>query len=189
MEGNQKPRKESRTYSLFRWKKREPASSAQTTANQSAEGAPAKSTESADTQRTKNRYKDAVKLLQDAIKAHGGEQWGNLHISKLGDGINEFNDSQLRKQIDETLKVMNVSVEDQDALGKCRHIIQCMFTALSPLAKNFLTIASLASNVSGSLIHFDDVCADPGPKSLWIALQWTSFTYYRIIHINDIRPR
>ena len=76
---------------------------------------------------------------------------GNLHLSKLGDEMEDFHDSQLREQIDETLKIMNISIEDQDALGKCRHIIQCMFTALSPLAKNFLTIASTGSNVFPSL--------------------------------------
>jgi hypothetical protein len=147
MEGNQKPRKESRIRALFSHRKPASPSPAQPSSSQSSPASPSRSMESADTQKTRNRYNDAVKFLQDTIEARGGERWRDLHLSKFGDEMEHFHDLQLRDQIDETLKILNISIEDQGILGKCRHIIQCMFTALSPLAKNFLAVATTGSNV------------------------------------------
>jgi hypothetical protein len=147
MEGNQKPRKDSRIPALFRRKKPASTSPAQTSSSQSSQGSPTQSMESADTQKTRNRYNDAIKFLQDTIEAHGSERWRELRLYKFGGEMEDFHDSQLRDQIDEALKILNISIEDQSILGKCRHIILCMFTALSPLAKNFLTVAMTGSNV------------------------------------------
>ena len=147
MEGNQKPRKSFRILSPFRPKKTSQESSIPTISSPMAQVFPMQITESVDTQNTRNRYKDAVKFLQDAIENRGGERWRSLHLSKFGGEMDEFHDSQLRERIDEALKILGISIKDQDALGKCRHIIQCVFTALSPLAKHLLTIASTAANV------------------------------------------
>jgi hypothetical protein len=152
MEGNQKPKRDSRISAFLRRKKPASASSTQTTPGESSQESPVESAESADTQKTQNRYNDAAKFLQDSIETRGGERWQSFRLSKLGGEMEDFRDSQLREQIDEALKVLNVSIENQDALGKCKHIMQCMFTALSPLARNLINIASTASNVNSFTI-------------------------------------
>jgi hypothetical protein len=146
MEGSQKPKKDSRI-PLFRRKKPAPTSSAQIMSSPSTQGPPMHSTESPDTQQTRNRYNDAIKFLQNVIEACGGKRWQALRLSKFEGEMEDFHDSQLREQIDEALKALNVSIKDQGVLGKCTHIIQCIFTFLSPLAKNFLKVAVTGSNV------------------------------------------
>jgi hypothetical protein len=132
-----------------------PTSPAQTSSSQSSsQEPPVQSTESADTRKTRNRYNDAVRFLREAIEVHGGEQWKALPLPELEDKPEDWHDSQLREQIDEAMKA--VSIKDQGAWEKCRHIMQCIFTALSPLAKNFLTIASTGSNVYIHSRYFDD---------------------------------
>jgi hypothetical protein len=148
MEGNQKPKQSFRLSSLWqRKRKTATGDSARITPSQSSQGTSVQALESADTQRTRNRYSNAAKFLQDAIKAHGGEQWQGLPLSKLEGEIQGFNDPLLRKHIDEALESQNISIKDQGALEKCMHTMQCIVTAMSPFAKNFLTILTHGSNV------------------------------------------
>ena len=162
MEGNKKPKISSLILSPFRRKNPLPSGSTQATSSQNSQTPAAESAGSTDLQRTRYRYNYSVKFLQDTIEAYGGERWRGIPLPKLGDETEGFNDSQLTEQIDETLKALDVSIEDQDALRKCGNIIQCMFTALSPLAKNLLTIASTASNVH-TFQYSDNIYLDPCP--------------------------
>lgn len=147
MEVNQKPKQSFRFPFSKRKRKTTPASSTQTTSSQSNEGTSVQIIESADTQRTRNRYTNAVKFLQEAIEKHGGEQWQGLRLSKLEGEIQEFNDPQVRKHIDEALESQNICIKNQGAWEKCMHTMQCIITALNPLTKNFLTILKQGSSV------------------------------------------
>lgn len=147
MEVNQKPKQRLR-FSLYKRKRKAaPASLAQTTSSQSNEGTSEQTRESPDTQRTRNRYTNAVKFLQEAIEKHGGEQWQGLRLSKLEGEIQELNDPQFRKHIDEALESQNICIKNLDAREKCMHTMQCIITALNPFVKNFLAILTQGSSV------------------------------------------
>ena len=133
--------------SLYKRKRKtEPASATQTTPTQSSQETSVPD-ELGDTQRTRNRYNNAAKFLQDDIKSQGGKQWQGLHLSKLEGEIHEFNDQQFRKHIDQALESQNISIKDQGSWKQCMHTMQCIITALSPFAKNFLAILSHGSSV------------------------------------------
>src|SRR5271155_2176125 len=101
-----------------------------------------------DRERTRIRYEEAAKLLQKAIK--GGGKWGAFDFPELKREPEEFNDSQFRDKLDEAMKAQDNAIKDKEGWSKCRHIVQCVFTACSPLAKNFLTIAI---NVQSVTVH------------------------------------
>ena len=118
MEGDKKPKISSLILSPFRRKNPLPSGSTQATSSQNSQTPAAESAGSTDLQRTRYRYNYSVKFLQDTIEACGGERWRGIHLSKFGDEMEDFHDSQLRDQIDETLKILNISIEDQGHLGK-----------------------------------------------------------------------
>lgn len=106
------------------------------------------SSESADTQRTKTRYFEAAKLLQESI-ASRGNQWGSFDLPELSGEPEDFNDSVFRDKINKVLEEKN-TIKDQSALERCKHAALRAFTVLSPFAKNFLKIV----NEGQSAFHF-----------------------------------
>ena len=147
MKGNEKPKRRFLRAFYQRKTKTTRASSPQSTSSQPGEGPSSQIVESPDTQRTRNRYNNAVKFLQDAIETHGGESWQGIQLSTLGGEIQDLNDSHFRNHIDEALEVQNISIKDHGAWENCMHMIECMIAALSPFAKNFLTILQHGSSV------------------------------------------
>lgn len=89
-------------------------------------------------QQVKARYIQATKLLQDAVAGHQGEPF---LFPDLSGEMEEFNDMEFREKLDITIDRYKTSMKNPKALEKCRYAVQCMFTALSPFAKNFLQIA------------------------------------------------
>jgi hypothetical protein len=99
-----------------------------------------------DRQRTRTRYFDSAKLLEDAVKANQ-DNWGSFDFGELKGEPEEFDDSLFREKIKTVMDERTSGVNDQMAWAKCRHVVQCAFTAFSPFAKHFLTIAKEGENV------------------------------------------
>ena len=59
----------------------------------------------------------------------------------------DFDDSLFKEKINVIIDAWKNEVNDQTAWEKCKHTIQCAFTAFSPFAKHFLTIAKDAQAV------------------------------------------
>ena len=99
-----------------------------------------------DRQRTRTRYFDSAKLLEHAVKANE-DKWGSFDFPELKGEPEDFDDSQFREKINTAIDARKKDVNDQNAWATCRNAVQCAFTAFSPFAKNFLTIATNAQSV------------------------------------------
>ena len=97
-------------------------------------------TESSDTQRAKARYFEATKLLQEAIKQFSRSRGCQFEFAELT-GEHDFNDIAFRETFNAALETFKPTIKDAGTWTKSRHALQSLFTALSPFAKNFLTIA------------------------------------------------
>jgi hypothetical protein len=111
--------------------------------------------ESLDRRMTKLRYVESAKALQSAVQ--GRTEWGSFEFPELQGEPEKFDDSQFRDRIHQSLEAQRSSIKDQMIWGKCRQAVQSMFTALSPFARNFITIAKEGQSVSiGSQETSDD---------------------------------
>jgi hypothetical protein len=79
---------------------------------------------------------DATKLLGETIKAYEG-QWGSFDFPELKDEPEDFNDSLFRGKISAIMDGRESDVNDKNAWAKCKHAVQCAFTAFSPFRKTF----------------------------------------------------
>jgi hypothetical protein len=142
MDSRQNTRKRDRIISLF--KRREHAPSSQTSSGQINDViVPQPSPSDAkpgDRQRTRAKYWDAVKLLQETVKTYE-DRWGSFDFPELKGEPEDFDDILFREKINTVMDARKNDVNDQTAWAKCKHAVQCAFTAFSPFAKNFLTIA------------------------------------------------
>jgi len=93
-----------------------------------------------DRRRVKARYKAAATLLRESIESCQSN-WESFDFQELSDEPEDFNDAQFRNKINLALASKEDSIKDRTASSKCRYTVECIFTALSPFAKNFLTIA------------------------------------------------
>jgi hypothetical protein len=98
-----------------------------------------------DRERTKERNQKASELLQDAVKGH--EKWGAFEFPDIPGEPKGFNDSKFKEKLDAVLESRNQAMKHLSGWGKCGHAIQYTFTAFSPFAKNFLTIATQGQSV------------------------------------------
>jgi hypothetical protein len=140
-----KPRKRDRFKSLFyhdeaRVSDSSLASVAATPATPSSEDDTLISGESSDTHRAHARYIDAAKLLEQAIKDFAGSRKQQFEFPELK-GEPDFNDLAFREKFNTALEAFKPSGKNVGTWGKYRHAMQSLFTALSPFAHNFLTIA------------------------------------------------
>ena len=133
-----KPPKPNPLSALFRRKRQTPVSTVppQTTPSTESSGPE----DSLDRKRTKARYIEANKILQNVAKDYG-HQWRNLNFDELSGDLENVSGSQFKNKIDMVLESYKNKLNNYTALGKCGHAIQCCFTAFSPLAKNMVTIA------------------------------------------------
>jgi len=147
MDSGQKARKRYRISTLFKRKEqKQPTPSPQTTSVQTNDSLapsphPPSDAKTGDGQRTRTRYFDSVKLLEDAVKVNQ-DKWGSFDFPELDGEPKDFNDAQFREKINTVINAQRKNIIDQTAWEKCRHAAQCAFTAFSPFAKNFLTIAA-----------------------------------------------
>jgi hypothetical protein len=150
MDSGRKPRKRDRIISVFRRKQPSSEPTPQFTSVQtgesSAQSPSSGNTESGDRQRTRTRYLEAAKLLEEVVKGCGS-RWGSFDFPELKGEPGDLSDTQFREKINTALDAHKNEVKDQAVWNKCRRVVECAFTAFSPFAKNFLTIAREAQSV------------------------------------------
>src|SRR5271170_7278722 len=144
MDSGPKPRKRNLVSALFKRKgQTQGTPSPRTTSAQTLVPSPHPP---GDRQRTRTRYFDSAELLEDAVKANP-DNWGLFDFGELKGEPEEFDDSLFREKIKTVMDERASGVNDQMAWAKCRHVVQCAFTAFSPFARHFLTIAKEGENV------------------------------------------
>jgi len=143
MDSARKPRKRDRISGLFKRGKNTAQNSDQTTPPGTDAEPPVPFD---DNQRTKIRYEEATKLVHKAIK--GGGKWGAFDFPELKGEPAEFNDSQFREKLDRAMEAQEKTIKDKKGWAKCRDVVQLVFEACSPFAKNFLTIAINVQSVN-----------------------------------------
>lgn len=113
-----------------------------------------------DGERAESRYNKAAKDLQEALD-HSRTNWKDFKIPALGN-ISK-NNPQFRKQVADLFhkpvadlfdkQVADLfdssdkSADDMNIWSKCQSIAENLFTAMSPFAKHFLTIAKEGQSV------------------------------------------
>ena len=99
-----------------------------------------------DRDRTISRYKNAAIELKQSINTSQGPLRSFI-IEGLTDEPGDFDDAQFRTQINLALTSKEAEIKDQASWARCKNTIECIFKALSPFAKNFLTVAKEAQSV------------------------------------------
>jgi hypothetical protein len=124
------------------FKKKERTSSPQSTSipTDLTQHPPPINAETGDTERARRKYLDSVKLLEEAIKSNE-DTWGSFNYPELKGEPKDLDDSLFREKINAVIDARKSAVNDRNALAKCKNTVQCAFTAFSPFARNFLTIA------------------------------------------------
>ena len=143
MESSRKPRTRDRISSLFK-KGKNPTQNADQSATPGTDERPLVPFD--DRQRTRARYEEAAKLLRKAIKSGG--KWAAFDFPELKGEPEDFNDSQFRKRLDTAMEAHDKDIKDKEGWAKCRQIVQRVFEACSPFAKNFLTIGTNVQSVN-----------------------------------------
>ena len=156
MESGQKPRKRDRLNFLFKRKERtQQTTSSQTSSIQRDDMQPPADTaaNTGDGERSKARYLDAARLLEETVKAYQ-DKWGSFNFPELKGEPKDFDDSLFREKINAVVETRKNNIKDPSAWEKCKDVVQCAFTAFSPFAKNFLTIAKEGQAVFATHIPF-----------------------------------
>ena len=174
MESNRKPRKRDRLISFRRKEQITRPASTTSTPHQTISQQPTPgplNTESPDRQRTKARYEEALTLLATAMKGREAE-WGTFNFPQLDfpqfkGELDDLSPSQFRENLD-TIIERNDPKRKTTAWKTCENGLLSLFTAFSPLVKNFLTIAKEGQAVNS--FHTFLMSLDTSIESVWIAL-------------------
>lgn len=105
-----------------------------------------------DRERALARYREATNVLSRSIE-NRPPQWGSFDLPGLAGDPEDFDDAQFRNKINLVITSKEASIKDRKSLSKCRNAIECLFTALSPFSKNFLTIAKEGQSVPSPLFN------------------------------------
>jgi hypothetical protein len=144
MDASKKPKKSNRFSSLFKGKR--PQLSQTTGPEIGQQLAHSGIKVSKDRQRTVRRYIEATKLFDDVVKKQKG-RWKVFDFPELSGEPDGVNDTVFKDKLNLAMEAKRNAISDQTAWEKCKHTVQCCFTALSPFAKNFLLIAKDGSSV------------------------------------------
>ena len=99
-----------------------------------------------DRQRVQIKYEEAANDLKEAIKIRR-DQWGSLDFEELSGEPEGFDDSQFKNKINAALISRETSIKDRKGWSKFTNAVECVFSAFSPFAKNFLMVAKDAQAV------------------------------------------
>jgi len=143
--------------------------------NQNLRSSPAANHEYNDGQLAQNRYNEAASRLKEVIKIRKGP-WDSFDFEEEFSHEPEgFDDSQFKNKINAVCKSRETSIKDRKGWSKFAYAIECVFTAFSPFAKNFLIIANNAQSVLPLIpvCHSNlraDTCIEPVRFNLWWSL-------------------
>jgi hypothetical protein len=140
--GSPKVKKSGRISTLFKRRSKQPAPEQPEQATQPQNPIPGPYS---DKERTRNRYLNAVSLLEDALNGRN-EKWGQFEIPKLEGELEDVNPEEFRGKLQALCESYGTK-HDANWVGKCAHVLQCGFTAFAPFAKNFLAIAKECTQV------------------------------------------
>lgn len=99
-------------------------------------------------QRTYDRYIEAISLLNQAIKrCPKYDPSLSYDFPELLGEPERFDDAKFRMGIYRALESRKAATKNPNTWAKAKNCIEGIFRALSPFAKNFLTIASQAQSV------------------------------------------
>ena len=161
MDSGQKPPRRHHISTIFRRREQTQRTaspqptSAQTDDSLAQSPHPSSDAKTGDGQRTRTRYFDSAKLLEDVVKANN-DKWGSFHFPELKGEPEDFDDSQFREKINNIMDARKNDINDETAWAKCKPAVQCAFTAFSPFAKHFLTIAKEVQAVCTFLAFLTD---------------------------------
>ena len=151
VDNGRRPRKRDRFKALFKRKDQAQAPSPQTSIPSRPSNlitcAGPSYTDTGERQRTRAKYLDAAELLRETIEMYKG-QWGSFDFPELNGEPEDLNDSLFRETINAVMDARESVVADRSAWARCKHAVQCAFTAFSPFAKHFLIIAKQGQAVS-----------------------------------------
>jgi hypothetical protein len=99
-----------------------------------------------DREQTERRYKKASDKLSAALDLPRNK-WGSFEVTPLNnlDGENPF--PKIRAGILKILEKREKKAKSKDFWPSCKRVVERVFKATSPFAKNFLSIASNAQSV------------------------------------------
>jgi hypothetical protein len=99
-----------------------------------------------DRQRAQTRYKEAASKLREAIKTCKGS-CGSFDFGDFDDESEAFDDSEFKNKINSILTLRETLIKDRKGWSTLTYAVECVFTAFSPFAKNFLTVAKNIQSV------------------------------------------
>lgn len=101
-----------------------------------------------DRRRTAKRYEDALQQLEESLKFKFRDiNWQPIEIPKFNDFTDKDPFPQMRADVENLIDQRNESSNNRGFWSKCKHIMETIFTATSPFAKNLLQIAKEGSAV------------------------------------------
>jgi hypothetical protein len=144
-----------------------------------------------DREKTERRYNEAVEKLKASIK-HPPKKWSHFEIPSDKDfadlnnliPVLQEDIDKTQEEIHKTLDAWKTSFKDLNLWSKSKYIIERIFTAIKPLAKNVLVVARGGSNVSPVKIYTFDV-ADSRLKPIRLVVWWITPLDYRIVCVSD----
>ena len=94
---------------------------------------------------------EAAARLKEVIEEHQGP-CGTLEFEELSGELEGLSDFQFLQKINAAIDARRHTVTDESTWNRLKKVAECIFTATSPFAKNFLAIANESQSVS-SLIR------------------------------------
>jgi len=122
-----------------------------------------------DGQLAQNRYSEAANNLKKAIETRKGS-WDSFDFDGLSCEPEGHDDSKLKDKISDVFLSRQASIKDRKGWAKLTYAVECVFTAFSPFAKNFVTIAGSAQSVIPFSIRLPNYCIDTHTESVWLNL-------------------
>ena len=139
---------------------------------------------SGDRERTEGRYKEAVKELKKSVKLPR-KNWEAFEIPDFKD-LGDLNDPipQLREDIKKTLDARKDDFKDQSFWSMGKRVTERIFTAISPFAKNVLSVVKDGSNVFRVENFFTDIVV-ACVESMRLVMWWTTPFDYGILTLSS----
>jgi hypothetical protein len=103
-----------------------------------------------DRRETTQRFLKASQLLGEALDKCRIDGMGKIDFPELSGEPDQF-DSRFREKINNILESRREAAKDKSTFAKAGDIMNGIYTAISPFAKNFLSVAIHAQSVFGPL--------------------------------------